>query len=128
MVPPSPGDAESAASAASATSAEAMDGTLVAAPNTRLIAAALDAIFEEQQAKDGLWVAGQPIFLKSSSSVSPSLGVDPGNSFTFAPDMLGSLLKILPPDAFRPHLAGLERTLAWVESHQISDVVPQFCD
>ena len=47
-----------------------LDGTVVSAPNTKLVSCALDAIFGEQQANDGLWASGQPIFLKAK--VSPS--------------------------------------------------------
>ena len=104
----------------------------MSAPNDRLIKAALAAIFSEQQPNDGLWAAGQPIYVvkpkATRSAAAAAFNADPGDAFVFAPDMIGSLLKILPPEYFRPHIAGLERMLAWIESHRKVDVIAQFCD
>ena len=45
--------------------------------------------------------------------------------FVFSPDMLSSMMAILPPEKFRPHLEAVERTLLWAETHEKTDVVQQ---
>ena len=45
--------------------------------------------------------------------------------FVFSADMLSSMMAILPPEKFRPHLAAVERTLLWAETHEKTDVVQQ---
>mmetsp|Transcript_34575 Transcript_34575/g.45842 ORF Transcript_34575/g.45842 Transcript_34575/m.45842 type:complete len:423 (-) Transcript_34575:313-1581(-) len=42
--------------------------------------------------------------------------------------LFSSLLQYLPAEDFRPHLASLSKTLTWIESHQLSDVIPDYCD
>jgi len=104
--------------------------TTIGSTNTKLVEAAVSAIFGEQLINNGLWAAGQPIFIgrQTMSSGQAAFNADPGDAFVFAPDMLGHLLKVLPAPFFRPHLAGLERTLAWVESHRKVDVVSEACE
>ncbi|KAL7451331.1 hypothetical protein ACHAWC_003152 [Mediolabrus comicus] len=96
-------------------------GTAVGAPNKRLIKAALDAFFAEQN-PDGTWDKGQPIF------VSFRRKRDVGNAFVFAADGVGSLLEALPAEDFRPHLDGLEKLLCWIEQHKQVEIIPDYCD
>lgn len=96
-------------------------GTAVGAPNKRLIKAALDAFFAEQN-PDGTWDKGQPIF------VSFRRKRDVGNAFVFAADTVGSLLEALPAEDFRPHLDGLEKLLSWIEQHKEVEIIPDYCD
>jgi len=97
-------------------------GTRVSLPNRKLIVAALDAFFSEQD-DDGLWEKGQPIFKSFRRS-----GKNVGNAFVYAADTLGCLMSKLPAEYFRPHLDKLENTLQWIESHQQVEVVPDYCD
>eukprot|EP00986_Skeletonema_menzelii_P015555 scaffold12049_cov141-Skeletonema_menzelii.AAC.3 len=96
-------------------------GTAVGSPNKRLVKAALNAFFAEQNS-DGTWDKGQPIF------VSFRRKRDVGNAFVFAADTVGSLLDALPAEDFRPHLDGLERLLSWMEQHKEVEIIPDYCD
>ncbi|KAL7429194.1 hypothetical protein ACHAXM_002221 [Skeletonema potamos] len=96
-------------------------GTAVGTPNKRLVKAALNAFFAEQNA-DGTWDKGQPIF------VSFRRKRDVGNAFVFGADTVGNLLDALPAEYFRPHLDGLERLLSWIEQHKEVEIIPDYCD
>mmetsp|Transcript_10752 Transcript_10752/g.16216 ORF Transcript_10752/g.16216 Transcript_10752/m.16216 type:complete len:629 (+) Transcript_10752:3-1889(+) len=96
-------------------------GTAVGTPNKRLVKAALNAFFAEQNA-DGTWDKGQPIF------VSFRRKRDVGNAFVFGADTVGILLDALPAEDFRPHLDGLERLLSWMEQHKEVEIIPDYCD
>ncbi|CAJ1963480.1 unnamed protein product [Cylindrotheca closterium] len=91
--------------------------------NQKLVAAALAAFFKEQNI-DGMWDRGQPIY----KSLSRGKRRDMGNAFVFPVNIVGSLLQMLPAEAFRPHLAALDRTLQWIESHQRFETVVNYCD
>lgn len=95
--------------------------TRVAPLNRKLIACALQAFFEEQNS-NGLWDKGQPIYKHQSGKESW------GNAFVFNVNTVGSLLCMLPPEDFRPHLLKLERTLQWIESHQSMEMVTRYTD
>lgn len=97
-------------------------GTKSPPVNQRLVKAALAAFFEEQTA-NGLWDKGQPIYKSFRRQ-----GRNVGNAFVFAIDTVGSLLEAIPAEAFRPHLGALEKTLEWIESHQVVDVITDYCD
>ncbi|KAL7551759.1 hypothetical protein ACHAWF_014948 [Thalassiosira exigua] len=97
-------------------------GTAVSPPNRRLVKAALDAFFAEQN-PDGTWDAGQPIFKSFRRT-----GRDVGNAFVFMTDTVGSVLAALPAEDFRPHLDGLERLLGWIEQHRLVEIIPDYCD
>lgn len=97
-------------------------GTAVNPVNRRLVKAALDAFFAEQN-PDGTWDQGQPIYKSFRRT-----GRDVGNAFVFMADTVGSLLGTLPAEDFRPHLAGLDRLLGWVEQHQRVEIIPDYCD
>ena len=97
-------------------------GTKTAPINRRLVKAALAAFFEEQT-PSGLWDKGQPIYKSFRRQ-----GRNVGNAFVFAIDTVGSLLEALPAEDFRPHLGALQRTLEWIESHQVVDVITDYCD
>lgn len=96
--------------------------TKVAPLNHRLVQAALAAFFEEQN-KNGLWDKGQPIY-KSFQGHDRNMG----NAFVFPVNTVGSLLCMLPAEAFRPHLRALEKTLEWIESHQGLEIITNFTD
>jgi len=96
----------------------ASPATRVAPLNKRLVKAALAAFFEEQN-QDGLWDKGQPIY----KSFKKGKGRSMGNAFVFPVNTVGSLLCALPAESFRPHLAEMERTLEWIESHQSVEIV-----
>ncbi|KAL3934152.1 MAG: hypothetical protein SGBAC_010064 [Bacillariaceae sp.] len=91
--------------------------------NQKLVAAAL-AIFFREQNKDGMWDKGQPIY----KSLSRGKRRDMGNAFVFPVNIVGSLLQMLPAEAFRPHLGALDRILHWIESHQRFETVADYCD
>ena len=57
------------------------------------------------------WPAGQPIFLSRGA------GNNVGNAYVFSPDLLASLLEVLPAHSFRPHLEALGAHVNWLESH-----------
>jgi hypothetical protein len=97
-------------------------GTRTPPANRRLVVAALDAFFDDQL-ENGLWEKGQPIYKSFRRT-----GRNVGNAFVFALDTVGTLLKELPADMFRPHLQSLERTLSWIETHQLVEVIPDYCD
>ena len=97
--------------------------TKVAPLNRKLISAALSAFFEEQT-KNGLWEKGQPIY----KSFARGKGRNMGNAFVFPVNTLGSLLCALPAEDFRPHLSNMEKTLAWIESHQCVEMVSHYTD
>lgn len=96
--------------------------TKVTPLNKRLVAAALAAFFDEQNS-DGLWDKGQPIYQSFRRQ-----GRNMGNAFVFSVNTVGSLLCQLPAEDFRPHLSALEKTLSWIESHQIVEVITSWCD
>ena len=96
-------------------------GTAVGTPNKRLVKAALDAFFAEQNA-DGTWDKGQPIFKSFRKKR------DVGNAFVFGADTVGNLLHLLPAEDFRPHLLGLERLLSWMEQHKEIEIIADYCD
>ena len=91
--------------------------------NQKLVTSALAAFFEEQN-EDGMWDKGQPIY-KSFAAVKRR---DMSNAFVFSVNTVGSLLCMLPAEAFRPHLAALDKTLSWIESHQRYETIPDYCD
>lgn len=97
--------------------------TKVPSLNQKLVTAALAVFFEEQN-KDGMWDKGQPIY----KSLSKENRQDMGNAFIFPVNIVGSLLCMLPAEAFRPHLAALDRTLQWIEGHQRVETIPNYCD
>ena len=90
--------------------------TKVAPLNVRLVKAALAAFFEEQN-PNGLFERGQPIYKPYGK------GRHVENAFVYPINTVGSLLCALPAEFFRPHLAALERTLTWIETHQTSEMV-----
>ena len=100
--------------------AEARDavgtGSSLPPRNERLIHASLQLIFDEMDC--GLWPAGQPIV------ASRGAGNNVGNAFVFTPDLLASLLEVLPAKYFRPHLAKVRGHVAWLEEHVVSEVLP----
>lgn len=97
--------------------------TKVAPLNKKLVKAALAAFFEEQN-RDGMWNRGQPIY----KTFSQEKGRHTGSSFVFPVNTVGSLLCALPAEYFRPHLAALERTLSWIETHQSREMVTTYID
>jgi hypothetical protein len=97
-------------------------GTKTAQLNRRIVKAALAAFFDEQIA-NGLWDKGQPIYKNFRRQ-----GRNVGNAFVFSVDTLGSLLETLPAEDFRPHLFQLQNVLSWIESHQLVEVVADYCD
>ncbi|CAB9501091.1 metalloprotease FTSH [Seminavis robusta] len=96
--------------------------TKVVQLNDRLVKAALGAFFDEQNS-DGLWDKGQPIYSSFRRQ-----GRNMGNAFVFSVNTVGSLLCLLSPEDFRPHLGALERTLSWIENHQMVEVITSYCD
>uniref|UniRef100_A0A7S2R1B7 AAA+ ATPase domain-containing protein n=1 Tax=Eucampia antarctica TaxID=49252 RepID=A0A7S2R1B7_9STRA len=97
-------------------------GTTVSPPNKNLITKALSAFFDEQTS-DGMWDKGQPIYKSFRKT-----GRNVGNAFVFATDTLGSLLTAFPAEAFRPHLHNLEKTISWIEHHQTTEYISNYCD
>lgn len=97
-------------------------GTVVKPVNRRLVQAALDAFFAEQN-PDGTWDQGQPIYQSFRKA-----GRDVGNAFVFKAETVGSLLDALPAEDFRPHLDKLNRLLGWIEQHQLVEIIPDYCD
>ena len=97
--------------------------TKVVPLNIKLVKAALSAFFEEQS-PNGLWDKGQPIY----KSLHQDKGRYMGNSFVFPINTVGSLLCALPAEFFRPHLEALEKTLAWIETHQTQEMVTTYTD
>ena len=94
----------------------------IKAPDQKLVIAALDAFFAEQQS-DGLWVKGQPIYKSFRKG-----GRNVGNAFVFAVDTVAALLENIPAPLFRPHMNHLEKLLSWIEDHQKVDVFIENCD
>ena len=97
-------------------------GTKISPLNKSLVSSALAAFFAEQK-ENGLWDKGQPIYKSFRRT-----GINVGNAFVFSVDTLSSLLFWLPAELFRPHLAELRRTLAWIEFHQTVEILPDYCD
>jgi hypothetical protein len=97
--------------------------TKVAHLNQRLVTAALAAYFQEQN-DNGLWNKGQPIY----KSFAGGQGRNFENAFVFPVNTVGSLLCALPAEDFRSHLGALEKTLAWIESHDRLEVITDYCD
>ena len=91
--------------------------------NRQLAVVALNIFFQQQQAsnKDGLWENGQPIYKSFKRQ-----GRNVGNAFVFSVDTLASILELLPSQEYlRPHLRSLERTLSWIETHQLVEIIPR---
>ena len=84
--------------------------------NDKLIRAGLAIIFG--QLSNGLWAPGQPIILSRGA------GNNVGNAFCFAPDMLASMLEILPADLFRAHLGSIAEHVTWLEEHLVEEALP----
>jgi hypothetical protein len=98
------------------------EDTKVLLLNQKLVTAALQAFFDEQNNnKDGLWDKGQPVYKNFSRGTKGSRTMD--NAFVFPVNTVGSLLCALPAEDFRPHLYGLEKTLSWIESHQKVEMI-----
>lgn len=97
-------------------------GTTVNPPNNNLITKALSAFFDEQTS-DGMWDKGQPIYKSFRKT-----GRNVGNAFVFTTDTLSSLLNTFPAESFRPHLHNLEKTINWIERHQTTEYIPNYCD
>jgi len=110
------GDAHgrTAARAREASTRDAVSAASLPPRNAKLVEAAVAAVFSEM--RDGLWPPGQPIF-KSRGG-----GNDVGNAFVFTPDMLASLIEVLPPAVFRRHLGSIAAHLAWLEEHVIEEI------
>jgi len=88
----------------------AEDESLINAPNTKMVQAALDAFFEEQT-EEGLWPSGQAIYAKSRRPF------EVGNAYVFAPDLLASLCEQLsqPPNLLLPYLPQMLRLTDWID-------------
>lgn len=104
----------------------ALTQTTTTKVNLKLVAHALDVIFETQR-ENGLWPKGEPILPTMGSEGSLSKGAwraaDLGNSFVFAFDIMDTLLQTLGaehPMLFRSHLHRLEAQVAWAESSMVS--------
>ena len=81
----------------------------IEAPNLKLCARGARRLLRAQR-EDGTWAPGQKIFVRSRRSF------DVGNAFVFSPDALATVLALpLPRAAYRPHVAKIERTCAWLE-------------
>lgn len=100
-----------------------LPGSRIGPANTKLVRAALQVYFDEQQVGSGLWDKGQPIYKSFRKQ-----GRNVGNAFVFSLDTVASMLEALPCEEFRPYLSHLERTLTWVEQHQTVEVIPDYCD
>jgi hypothetical protein len=87
--------------------------TKVPSLNKKLVTAALAVFFEEQN-KDGMWDKGQPIY----KSMSRGKHGDMGNAFIFPVNIVGSLLCMLPAEAFRPHLAAFHRRFETIPDYR----------
>jgi hypothetical protein len=98
------------------------ENTVPPKTNRKIIKAALSAFFAEQR-DDGLWERGQPIYKSFRKQ-----GRNVGNAYVFSVDTIGSMLEILPAEDFRPHLGSLQKMLEWIESNQVAEVVPDYCD
>ena len=113
-------DALGGSAAASERDADTRDavgtGSLLPPRNERLIRYALQAIFDELDS--GVWPAGQPIVL------SRGYGNNVGNAFVFTPDLLASLLEVMPSHYFRPHLPKIQEHVRWLEEHVASEHLP----
>ena len=46
-----------------------------------------------------------------------------GNAFCVSPDMLASMVEILPPDLFRPHLGSISAHVTWLEEHVVEEAL-----
>ena len=92
-------------------------GSTLPPRNERIIRAALALIFEEMDT-GGLWPAGQPIVLSRGA------GNNVGNAYMFTPDLLASLLEVLPSSAFLPHIGRIEQHVGWLEEHVNEEVLP----
>ena len=46
-----------------------------------------------------------------------------GNAFCFSPDMLASMIEILSPDLFRPHLGSISAHVTWLEEHVLEEAL-----
>ena len=99
--------------------------TKVVPLNKKLVKKALGTFFEQQNPNNGLWEKGQPIYHHGSGK--SSMGGST-SAFVFPVNTLGSLLCALPSEYFRPHLSCLERTLLWIETHQLTSIITEYCD
>jgi len=55
--------------------------------------------------------------------VRPHQGNNVGNAFCFSPDMLASMIEILSPDLFRPHLGSISAHVTWLEEHVLEEAL-----
>ena len=53
----------------------------------------------------------------------PHQGNNVGNAFCFSPDMLASMVEILSPDLFRPHLGSISAHVTWLEEHVLEEAL-----
>ena len=53
----------------------------------------------------------------------PHQGNNVGNAFCFSPDMLASMIEILSPDLFRPHLGSISAHVTWLEEHVLEEAL-----
>ena len=53
----------------------------------------------------------------------PHQGNNVGNAFCFSPDMLASMVEILSPDHFRPHLGSISAHVTWLEEHVLEEAL-----
>lgn len=84
--------------------------------NERLVRSSLAIIFAQMES--GMWANGQPIILSRGA------GNNVGNAYCFAPDMLASMLEVLPADLFRPHLSAITDHVTWLEEHIVEESLP----
>ena len=91
-------------------------GTSLPPRNERLIQRALADIFEEMHT--GLWPAGQPIVMSRGA------GNNVGNAYVFTPDLLASLIEVIPAAQFRPHITKIEEHVAWLNEHVVTETLP----
>lgn len=92
-------------------------GSSVSNLNRQLVAHGLSVVFQGQLAS-GLWPKGPPIVQVAQGTSERSR--DLGNSFIFAYDLLGALLKTIggtTPILFRDHLSSLDAAVCWAEEN-----------
>ena len=53
----------------------------------------------------------------------PHQGNNVGNAFCFSPDMLASMVEVLSPDLFRPHLGSISAHVTWLEEHVLEEAL-----
>ena len=88
--------------------------------NMKLVASALDVVFEQQKT-DGTWYKGEPIYRQG--------GRDIGNSYVFFYDAVGAILSSgLPASMLSKYLVNFERCLTWAENNISEEMLPEVCD